>query len=96
MLFEILLLFFYFRFFKIVYDMFLCIGNINYIICLICVELVIVGFIKSIIEMVFYYEMYKENFGFWKICVGFLVCFNLIKYVIFFFLLFFNSYKRIL
>lgn len=73
--------------------MLLCIGNINCIICLICVELVIVGFIKSIIEMVFYYEMY---FGFWKICVGFLVCFNLIKYVIFFFLVFFNSYKRIL
>lgn len=44
--------------------MFLCIGNINCIICLICVKLVIVGFIKSIIEMVFYYEMYKENFGF--------------------------------
>lgn len=74
--------------------MFLCIGNINCIICLICVELVIVGFIKSIIEMDFYYKLYKENFGFWEISVGFLVCcFNLIKYVIFFFLLFL-SYKE--
>lgn len=95
-LFEILLLFFHFRSSKTVHDMFLCIGNTNRTTCPICVELLTAGSIKSITEMVLHHEMHKENPGFRKTRVGLLVCFNLIKYVIFFFLLFLNSYKRTL
>lgn len=92
--FEILLLSFHFRSSKTVHDMFLCIGNTNRTTCPICVELVTAGSIKSITEMDLHHKMHKENPGFRETSVGLLVCcFNLIKYVIFLFLLFL-SYKE--
>lgn len=93
--FEILLLSFHFRSSKTVHDMFLCIGNTNRTTCPICVELVTAGSIKSITEMDLHHKMHKENPGFRETSVGLLVCcFNLIKYVVFLFLLFLTVIKN--